>query len=475
MKCKYHNTKKAQWHCQQCDTPFCMDCCDIEANMIAPRCLLCRSHLNTYGISDVVEPFWNKIGSFNKYPLHANAISFLKIFAVIALVASLITYFVPFTLIKILVKLAVLSTMVGYAFKALTKTASGKLEPPTYDESVIANSDNMLAGSIWIFIGLVLFGFALNQMIGGYSLLIYMATILFCLPAITIILAMDKHVTHALNPMIIGRTIFGIGAPYLLLAGFSLVIYFSLNQANAFVDFWLPEIVASSLIYLFTAFFSIILFHMYGYAAYQYHAELGYGIDVETLVNNTNVQEKSELRELAHADVYIQEGRYEDAEAVLYKIAQIPNYTVQALDKLIRLNIARQNPVGVIKAAKEYFSNPKLNLIAQQAFQTYLAICKFEPRFKPMNANARAVLIGQIRGKAQLNHFERLSQDLKEKLAEDDALPKALLATAKYHIEILNDDPTGAILLKSLLTEFPSGEHRLETEQLLKVIQSMAG
>ena len=106
MNCKYHTQDKAQWYCHQCDISFCVNCCDINPREIAPRCLLCRTHLESYGVSDKVTPFWNKLSEFNKYPWQENASKFLLTYMGIAFVIGLITDFIPFVMIQLLLLLA---------------------------------------------------------------------------------------------------------------------------------------------------------------------------------------------------------------------------------------------------------------------------------------------------------------------------------------------------------------------------------
>ena len=474
MNCKYHNQKKALWHCHNCDTPFCLDCCDIEPGIVVPRCLLCRNDLATYGISDKIEPFWNKLGQFNKYPFQDEAMKFLGVFTIIAFVLGIIISFLPLFLVKTLIKLTIVSIGVSYVFKVLTQVARGNFEAPTYDEAVSFNNDDMTKKVVGLYLALVALGIAAFQFLGGPGLITYTVLLGCVMPAMLIVLAMDKHIPSALNPIILYRTMTGIGWPYVLLVVFVYMIGLSLEITEGFLYFWLPEALSFSLTFAALAFFHIIMFSMLGYVVYQYHAELGYGIDIETLITNDNVQNVEELRLLAHADAYIHEGRFEDAEMVLYKAAKAPQYKAKALERLVKLNIARKNPVAAIKAAKAYFDNPRIAAVATQALELYLAIQKFEPRFRPMNANARAVLMGSMRSRQHKDIVDKLSADLIEKFEHNASLAKALLAQAKYYMEILNDDEQAMKMLNTLLELFPKGAHEREARQLLDICRNIS-
>ncbi|RDX38219.1 hypothetical protein DZA50_00755 [Kangiella sp. HD9-110m-PIT-SAG07] len=470
MNCKYHTHEKAQWYCHQCDISFCLNCCDINQREIAPRCLLCRTHLESYGVSDKVTPFWNKLSEFNKYPWQENAYKFLLTYMGIAFVIGLLTDFIPITMIQLLLLLALYSIGIGYVFTVLTKAARGKLDAPSYDEALTFNSDSMTGKVIVLYCVLIGNGFIGYHIFGSGFILPYIAVVSFATPAMLIVLAMEKHVTSAVNPARIASCVKAIGWPYLLLFGFSFLIDTGLEFAQSQLHFWLPQAVAYPMLFAALAYFYIVKFSMFGYVAFQYHVELGYGIDSENLIDGSdNALEK---RLLAKVDVFIQEGRFEDAEEVLYDLAQDKKHTVKALERLVRLNIVRKNPTGAIKAANNYYQNPKLSSIGIEALRLYQEIVAFEPHFKPMNAKARAVLLNQMKHKRYLEDVKKLTS-VPEKMQSDVNLPWLMLAHARFESEVMNDDANALKMLNKLLSKHPRGGHQTEAQQLRQVCQSM--
>ena len=470
MNCKYHTQDKAQWYCHQCDISFCVNCCDINPREIAPRCLLCRTHLESYGVSDKVTPFWNKLSEFNKYPWQENASKFLLTYMGIAFVIGLITDFIPLVMIQLLLLLALYSIGIGYVFTVLTRGARGNMNAPSYDEALVFNSDSMTFKVILLYIELIGLGYIGYLIFGGGFILPYIAILSICSPAMLIILAMEKHVTSALNPARIASCIRAVGWPYLLLFGFSFLIDLGLEFAQGQLHFWLPQAIAYPLLFGVLAYFYIVKFSMFGYVAFQYHTELGYGIDAENLLENDDTGVVKRL--MAKADVYIQEGRFEDAEDVLYDLANDKAHTVKALERLVRLNIVRRNPVGVVKAANNYYKNPKLAAIGGDALRLYLEIIGFEARFKPTNAGARTVLINHMKHKRYEEDVNKLSA-INEKLQTDVNLPWLMLARARFESEVMNNDTSALQMLNKLLSKYPRGGHQREAEQLRQVCQSM--
>lgn len=473
MNCKYHLHKKALWHCNHCDTPFCIDCCDVEPGMHSPRCLLCRNNMDSYGISDQVEPFWNKLNDFAKYALHKNAIRFVATFLAICVVAGFVTSFLSISILTWLTYLALYFILISYSLKVVTKVARGDFEAPTYDEAITFNDDEVgkagLALDLFIsFYFVFLFWFQMYE-----AVLISAIAFALLYSAMIINLAMTRHLSSALMPNELLRTIIAIGFPYLLLKIFIFLLGAGLFKASVTIYFWFPGPIAFLLIFALASWTLLYIHSMLGYAVYQYHAELGYGIDAEQIMNNENVQQVPELRKLAHADVYIQEGRFDDAESALYDAAKNPQYSSQALERLIKLNMARKNPVATVKAARAYYEQKDLFKHAPKALALYQEIDSFEPRFKPMNANARAILIGAVRNPKLLPVVEKLTTDMQEKLEQDPDLAKALSAEAKFYAEVMNDDDKAIDLLKQLLDKFPHGSHKIEAERLLGVCMNM--
>lgn len=472
MNCKYHTSEKAQWHCHQCDIPFCLDCCDISEREIAPRCLLCRGHLESYGVSDKVTPFWNKISDFNKYPWQTNATNFLMAYAGIAFVVGLLTDFIPIWLIQIILLLTLYSIGIGYVFKVLTKTARGKFDAPSYDEALLFDSDSMTIKVIGLYLLIFGLGYVSGMGFGETGIGVYIAVVSFTMPATLIILAMEKSVMSSFDPMRVANVIHKIGWPYLILFGFSYLIDFGVDFAQGQLLYWLPQAIAYPLLYSVLAYFYVIKFNMLGYVAYQYHTELGYGIDAENLLLNQGDENSQVKRLTSKVDVYIQEGRFEDAEHVLYELAKDKQHTVKALERLVRLNIVRRNPAGAIKAATSYYENPKLEHIGGEALRLYQEMTAFEPRFKPMRAKARAVLINHMKHKRYQEDVEALTS-ITEKMEKDVNLPWLMLARARFESEVMNNDAGALSMLNTLLSRYPRGPHQYQAEQLRKVCSSM--
>ena len=72
--CKYHPTRPAHWHCDQCDTPRCPECIETR-DMGGYRqgeklhmCPQCNLPLRWLGVENIIDPFWKRLPKFFLYP-----------------------------------------------------------------------------------------------------------------------------------------------------------------------------------------------------------------------------------------------------------------------------------------------------------------------------------------------------------------------------------------------------------------------
>jgi tetratricopeptide (TPR) repeat protein len=323
MDCKYHPDLSASWYCQRCDIPLCMDC--LSDTSPTPRCTLCRSYLTPLGISDAIKPFWLKLGDFFVYPLAQPLL-------VAALIAAFVfaLFFDPqsMSLLSLPLLLIWSAFVTKVMFSIMEYTAFGHLDAPDWPKMMALENG-------WMFIKLM--AMILVVSVGLYQLtsvswILTIALILFVVvayPAMNMILCMDKSMWSALNPARILYVMTSIGGAYWILLGITFAFYLTLGFGSGFLLDNLPSFWGMFLSQLFYLYISFAMYHMLGYVIYQYHFELDFSVHRHTLHKNIASHGKHSL-ELApkdtvktpqpvikEAQIFIQEGRYSEAEAVL--------------------------------------------------------------------------------------------------------------------------------------------------------------
>lgn len=338
--CDYHPLESARWHCLSCQKRHCPQCLpDMSASQRQSDCPGCGEALQFLGITDTIEPFWNRLPAFFRYPLNANALTIiigysLLVFAFWSLFHNLLIYLLLF------------ATLLKYLYYLVEYTADGHLDAPpvnaAYGDGRFAIAGKQLL--VFLLMGLLVF---LAAFIGGRPLAL-LATFLLvlALPASTLVLAMDGRALASLNPVFLGTLIARIGWPYFVLYGHLVVLMLVGGTVREFADSHLPaglgELVAS----LVNCYFAVIFFHMLGYLLYQYQDKLGFVSSHQE--EQAPVSIHPEARFDAELDIHLKDGRYERVQAMLIEALKRQPGNPNRLSQIFRLLAARADGATLI-------------------------------------------------------------------------------------------------------------------------------
>jgi len=222
---------------------------------------------------DRIEPVWNVIPQFFKYPFKPDVLPSL----------ALVTFGSLFTLVPLLGIIAVIlvwMTLFKVSYEILQSTASGHMEGPP---SVTQMSDGILFKHIGLLF-LIGFGYIIIAGLTASPLMAILLGIfvLIALPAAVMTLAMTESLLAALNPVTWVQIMKTTGLAYVLTSVFVLFMLISQSWLEGIV---LP-LVGNSLLLLtlvswaITSYFMAASFHLMGYLLYQFHDELGIESDV---------------------------------------------------------------------------------------------------------------------------------------------------------------------------------------------------
>lgn len=215
-----------------------------------------------------IEPVWNVIPQFFRYPFKADVLPNLLLIAF----GSLLTL-IPF--LGIVAWLLLWATLFKISYEILSSTASGHMDGPP---AVMQMSGGIMFKHIGLLV-LMVFGYVvLAAFVGSPLLSIVLGLfVLLALPAAIMTLAMTQSLFAALNP-ITWVTIMRItGAAYLLTS----VFLFLMLVSRTWVEGFLLPLVGNSMAlfnivsWAITGYFMAASFHLMGYLLYQHHAELG--------------------------------------------------------------------------------------------------------------------------------------------------------------------------------------------------------
>lgn len=363
LHCRYHPTRHPVLVCTQCATTVCPDCVPVWPERGNPRCVNCRSEMETLGIADYIPPFWRCFDQFFQFPFLKENLIFLSITLLISLILPLpqasnsgenvVHSGVFFTLIS---WLFYLSFVLAYLAAVTIAGAEGQKKPPSLSKIWRSGGLSMFfkfLGTLWLFgfyAGMVsiLFGTVLESIFYMVGALVF--------PAVMMLLVMEKSVITALNPSKLLMVMRSIGWPYVFLWGMMVML---VSGPGLVLELFSPFEFGGWILrigLLVNIIFGLILFYLMGYVIYQYHYELGYMLPKQQMSELQNNSRHSNPV-LIEMELLVADGKYHSAIRLL-EAALRENSNQQILwEKLLVLSELTESPQNLLKMAQIYMGH----------------------------------------------------------------------------------------------------------------------
>jgi tetratricopeptide (TPR) repeat protein len=408
-----------------------------------PRCTLCRSYLTPLGISEAITPFWLKLGAFFVYPLAkpllVTSVVASFCFALLFDPAHLFLFAVPLLLV-----LAGFVTKV--MFSIMEYTAYGHIDAPNWSKMMALDNGRMFL-RLMAMLGIVAAGL---YQIAQLSLILTLALALFLIiayPSVNMILCMDKSMWSALNPARIVNVIVAIGGSYWILLAVTFAFYLTIGYSSEFFVEALPPFWGRLFSMFATLYLLFAMYHMLGYVIYQYHFELDFSVRRSTLHKNVLSHGKQEqggasasssqggVSVVKEAQIFIQEGRYAEAEAVLIdalKREQSDPLIYELLYKLFALQ-------GKSKQMQQLCEKHLSILLEQRATNLmrmhYLNTVNHAPEFIPQDPAVVHQLVRSLNRRDDAKQALKLLNHLRKHHIDYPGLADACFEFGKYLTE----------------------------------------
>lgn len=379
--CKYHPTKSATYHCENCHMYVCDLCVDDNPATNTVKCLLCGNPVDSLGARYNAEPFWRRLQASFHYPLNTETSIFVIGIAILFTLAS----FFPFT---VLWYLLLIGAFMKYCFCCLEKTSTGLFKSPditaAYGGGIILAVQLVL---IVVFISAFLF--LTNMWLGKGVATFIGGLIVFCIPAMLINFALTESMLEALNPLKMLYLIAAIGFPYGVLLGLIVVMIGSVSFINELIgnSFSLLSITLRSIV---SNYYTIVVFHLMGYMIFQYQGELGF------IAREAKEQPKNEITKLkkvlSKIDINVKEGNYDDALLIFRKaIKDYPN-NKEVYNRCFNFLLAIKNKKLIEDYAEVYFKFLKDTNREDQLTVAFKKIQHVHSEYMPKTAGGRLML-----------------------------------------------------------------------------------
>ncbi|HSG91384.1 MAG TPA: hypothetical protein VLA56_19365 [Pseudomonadales bacterium] len=415
--CDFHPRTAATWHCAFCSRDYCDDCMD-EGPDERPRdsCILCDGDLESLGHAFTAVPFWRRLQESFRYPLDGNAIAVIVGTAVVAGLAPLLLG----TLIGLILALIATGVLVKYAFTCLKRTSEGDLKAPD-----VAGS---FSGGIKLLFKLMAIGIVFGTLVQagfvavGPGFGMFLATVMvIVLPAVIIILALTESLFAALNPLTSYRLIRAIGLPYGLIQGFILIMFASVGLIQEMLAGG-GDLPASVLGAVVSNYYTVVMFHIFGYMLFQYQGALGF---VARGDDEDRPHRSPQERLQARVAVLVKDGRYLDARSLLAgEVKRAPGDRILAR-QLLEYLLATHDGTALRDYASQYFERALKRGDPDPLAPVYHRVRELAADYRPDLPEVRVALARQLAERGEHLAAVRLLNGLQKDFPEYAALGEA--------------------------------------------------
>lgn len=379
--CSYHSTRPAVWQCGDCARHFCTQCVTItDADPAGPpRCTLCEAPLEYLGAGNAAGPFWSAAHLFFAMPLRGSGPVFLAFMGFLALI-------MPLGLVGLFVLLFAVAVGVKYCFGVLEAVAMGATSPPPLADAVSGDEHHLFLRFIAM---LIVIGFVqtVAEVLVNPALGTAVAVLVtLVMPAMIILLAVDKEVGQALSPVRVTTLVFSIGWPYVLAVFLTNVISTGPYLIGMyFVDALSESVFALPVLAALTAYFAVVNFAMLGYLIFEHQGALGFvaGDPEEQRLPGTPENRRQQL--MGEANVLVRESR--SAEA-LEKLHQRRNEFADDLtfhQRHYELALGCRDAAAVARAADPYLELLMSRDGVDRALDVWRQAARMDGAFRPAN------------------------------------------------------------------------------------------
>lgn len=424
--CHYHPGDPAKWHCGECQIHYCNRCMpDADTRQRKALCPHCSKAMRYLGAATEAVPFWNRIGAFFRYPFHSDPL-------IVIAICTLVPVIAPANLIGILIWVILALALFKYTYAVINHTAEGHLKPPPVAVAFTGSGFDIVILQLLVFVvmgGLV----GAAAMLGGPILgMLAIAFVVLALPASIMVLAMERSVGAAVNPMNLALLISRIGTPYFLLYGYLILLTLASGAAQDFALNHFPLWFSQPLAGFLNSTFTLILFHMLGYLLFQYQEELGFAADVQDGEAFAQTQNRDRnARFDADIDMNLKDGNYDRVESMLKEALKRDPDNALRVGQLFKLLMARRN----IPELHRYHARI-LNWLANTNDGVAIAelvtlLQAAEPTFRIEDPELSVRCARAMYNRGRFKPALRLLQDFHKRFPDSDQLAPAYLLVAQ--------------------------------------------
>lgn len=466
LSCNYHNDQSASWACEGCQKDFC-DTCVPAGNSRhwgaqGAKCTLCNRGLTYLGMAGGAKPFWQMIPHFLAYPFQSRVI-------VLIVLGALSTKFLGAGLLTVFLGLFFSAVMVKYGFAIIEARGRGELSAPGITDVIQGDQDHLFLKQVAVFFlmgAATAYAYSVGEVLG----VIAAGFVALAIPASTIILAVEKSLRRALNPLALLAMMTTIGFPYVLLWFCVQLISSGPVYAVEWLAGGLPESLILPVLAGLSIYFAMATYCMLGYVLFQYQHELGFvhpGIDDE----NLSSKEFRRARALAEVSILVHEGEYERARKQLrHALDEIPD-DIALHDRYHKLLLLLDDD-NALKNHAEYFIDLCIRFGQKgKTASIYLDVQGRIPGFQLSNLEQACLVAEMLLEQGKPKILLHLLLNVHKSHPKSPDVARAYLLVARVYAEYLGQEAKARQLLLFIRKQYPDTPYKHAVDNLLGQLQ----
>ena len=447
--CRHHPATLSRWNCAECELTFCDQCIYVQKAHSQPGCLHCTDPLEFQPSSGDVVPFWSRLNDFFAYPFQTGPIALFGLSVAISM-------FLSTGFFGILAALFITLLQIKYGFNVIAGMSEGEFQAPSLPATITESNYNIVFKQFGVVVVMFFVTFQVGSTFGSILAVPLAVFFFLALPMSMIILATERSLRAALNPVTLATSIYRIGWPYLLVYLY-LLMMISCSATFGQMTYEFAGVGAARAITSASGYyFALVMYSLMGYMAYQYRHRLPFGVGALEL---PDAPEASGEDPRIH--VLLQQGNYSRALDLLasgWKSHPQQSVMIEKYVKIARFTEAWQHVrnnlpsllVGLIKAER-----------AQIVPALLRDLLTADPKFEIDDTMLALKVVDAVRERGDSKLAVRLLQN-QHKLSKDPKLQRESIGKLA---DVLEDDlqrPDLAAKYRALRDKISSGPARDE-------------
>jgi tetratricopeptide (TPR) repeat protein len=415
-------------------------------------------------------PFWRRVPSFFLYPMQMGSIMRIAGYSLLGGLAMLLP-----NIFGSLLNFILWIVFLKYAFVVMERTANGQFDEPdgVHDKEQGDAGQVMRQYGLFVILGLLLGLFAYLFGKIGFGLGSLLVNIV--VPAGIMIIAVKRSLGQALNPAQILFYVKTIGSPYLALCAFLFSLLTSSQWLQGFLYEHMDSWLALPLLNFVDFYFVLIMYHMMGYAIYQYHEELG----VFAAVSFEEAQAKLAPGKaadpvLSKLGALIASGQQDEAINLLRGELRARWENNDLHERYLKLLLAAGKQSEALSHAREFITKLVNEKRLFQAMDLCEQCLKLDPEFQLQDSfQVHDLAIAARMGKRSKLALE-LMRRFDRRHPDHPHIPSVYFLSAQILSEHYRMDKEALQILQALQVKFPDHALAKEARQYQEVLNKVA-